>query len=338
MSLKALLTSTGILALAACGGGGGGASTTPVIVVPAPSPSPVPAPSPAPTPTPTANAQTFVQAGLTEGGTGNALSSQNATAFSVTITDPDAPTPRAYGDINFDGDEAINVQHSGPTSPYNENFGPESSQGAGGNYFYTGSSAERFVPTRVYQNRPGQASSALLILPQLEKSRKTAGMSVSTGNLTKSVRLLDVRVGSTISALQLVGATMVARNMPTSGVRTFVGESYGARFFSDGNLQNYIGDSVLTVDYDRHTLSGQITIAQFLGSTPTRPTLTIEIEGQIGADGLLTGKVTVRGSRVFEAGYLTGAFYGANGDELGFVMYSSGESGSVLGGVVAGQE
>jgi hypothetical protein len=95
---------------------------------------------------------------------------------------------------------------------------------------------------------------------------------------------------------------------------------------------------VLTVDYDRRTLSGQITIAQFLGSTPVRPTLTIEIVGEIAADGKPTGKVTVRGERVFETGYLTGAIYGTAADELGFVMVSSGESGSVLGGVVAGQE
>jgi len=49
--------------------------------------------------------QTFVQPGLTAGGTGNTLDPQNATAFSVAISDPDAPDARSYGDINFDGDE-----------------------------------------------------------------------------------------------------------------------------------------------------------------------------------------------------------------------------------------
>jgi hypothetical protein len=338
MNIKTLLSSACVLALTGCGADS--ASTAPVVTSPAPTQTSAPTtPTPPPTTAPTATAQTFIQAGLTAGGTGNLLTPQNATAFSVTIADPDTPAARAYGDINFDGDEAITIQHSGPTMPYNESFGPDSYRGSGGNYFYTGSSAERFVPTRVYQNRVGQASSASLILPQLEESRKTAGSSAATGNLTDSVRLLDVRVGSTTSrALQLVGAPTAAGNLPVSGIRTFVGESYGARFFSDTNLQDYIGDSVLTVDYGRRTISGQITIDQFLGSTPTRPTLTIEIVGEVGADGALTGKITVRGVRVFETGYLTGALYGPTADELGFVIFSSGESGSVLGGLVAGQE
>jgi hypothetical protein len=337
MNIKTWLTSGCVLALTGCGSGG--TATTPVVVNPAPTPTSTPAPAPTPTPTPTVSAQTFIQPGLTVGGTGNTLTPQNATAFSVTIGDPDAPGARTYGEINFDGDETITVQHSGPTLPYGETFGPDSYDGTASNSFYTGSSAERIVSARVYQTRSGQASSAILILPQLEESRKTADTSAALGNLTESVRLLDVRVGSTISrSLQLVGAPTAAGNLPATGVRTFIGESYGARFFSNANLQDYIGDSVLTVDYDRRTLSGQITIAQFLGSTPVRPTLTIEIVGDIAADGKLTGKVTVRGDRVFETGYLTGAIYGAAADELGFVMISSGESGSVLGGVVAGQE
>jgi hypothetical protein len=139
-------------------------------------------------------------------------------------------------------------------------------------------------------------------------------------------------------ALQLVGDRTMSNTVPTAGTRTFIGESFGVRYFSNANVQEYAGDSVLTVDYSRRTLTGQITIAQYLGSTPVRPTLTVEIVGEIAADGTLTGKVTVRGTGVFEAGYLTGALYGPTGDEIGLVLISSGESGSVLGGVVAGQE
>ena len=44
-------------------------------------------PTPAPTPTPSVAAQVFIQAGLAAGGTGNTLDPQNATAFSVTISE-----------------------------------------------------------------------------------------------------------------------------------------------------------------------------------------------------------------------------------------------------------
>lgn len=343
MIIRAMLSSACVLALAGCGGGGNGASTPPVVSGPAPTPTPAPSPAPSPTPTPSVDVQTFVQPGLTAAGTGNALDPQNATAFSVAVSDPDAPAASSYGDINFDGDETIVVRHTGLTIPYDETFTTDSYRGAGGNSFYTGSTAERFVPTRGYQSRVGQSSSAFLVMPLLEEVRKTASAAPRTDNVTDSVRLLDVRVAASGNppqsrALQLVGARTPQTAVPTAGTSTFVGESFGVKYSSNGNVQDYIGDSVLTIDYDRRTLTGQITIAQFLGSTPVRPTLTIEIIGEVAADGTLTGKLTVRGTGTFEAGYLTGALYGNRADELGFVLYSSGESGSVLGGVVAGQE
>jgi hypothetical protein len=345
MNTKRNLSSAWMLVLAGCGGGGGGSgsSTVPVVSSPAPTPTPAPAAIPTPTPAPSAVLQTFVQPGLTVGGTGNTLDAQNATAFSVMISDPDAPSASSYGEINFDGDETIVVRHTGPSIPYDESFLPDSYRGAGINYFYTGSSAERGVPQRVYQSRIGQSSAAFLVMPLLEEVRKTASTAVRTDNVTDNVRLLDVRIAANNNltqnrGLQLVGTRTAQSAVPTAGTRTFVGESSGTRFFSNTNVQSYVGDSVLTVDYNRRTLSGQITIDQFVGSTPVRPTLTIEIAGEVAADGTLTGKVTVRGPGVFETGYLTGALYGTASDELGFVLYSSGASGSVLGGVVAGQE
>jgi hypothetical protein len=342
---KVSATAIAVLAISvgSCGGNGSGSgASAPIAVTPAPTPSPSSTPTPTPTPSPTVNAQTFVQPGLAAGGTGNTLDPQNATAFSVTVSEPDIPNARSFADINFDGDETITVQHSASTAAYNETFAADSYRGTSRNAFYTGSSSERFVPSQLYQSRPGQASSAFLIMPLLEEVRKTATTASVTGNVPESVRLLDVRTssGSNIQnrSLQLVGTRTTAAGVPTSGARTFVGESYGTRYFSNSNLQDYIGDSVLSVDYSRRTFSGQVTIAQFLGSTPVQPTLTVEIAGEIGADGTLTGKITVRGSGVFEAGYLSGALYGPTGDELGLVLYSSGASGSVLGGVVAGQE
>lgn len=318
------------LAVAGCGGSGSDGGGSPPTAV-------TPAPTPAPSPTPTPAALTVTTPGLTVGNIGNSLDPQEATAFQVTVTDPDAPSATRFEDINFDGDETLSLRHSSTVTPYDVTFAPGDFNGDGGNEFTSGPSNTRRLPQSAYQTTRGGPDSAILVLPRLEEVRKTVATAMFTGNLPEHVRLLDMRPRNT-RAFQLLGSPTRTTELPSSGIRTMVGEWMGNGHFSTGTSDDMLGDSVLTVDFDRKTVTGQIVISQFLGAGPVRQTFTAEIVAQIAVDGSLSGKVTVRGDRVLETGFLTGSLYGSSADEIGILITTSGESGSIVGGLVAGQE
>ncbi len=323
-----------VLALAGCGGSDGG-SNGPIAVVPT---TPAPTPTPTPTPTTTTAFTTPSVAREIDSGGGRRVSDALLdNGARVLLTEPDTTSAAVIENATFNGNETYEVTQPNTPGSYLQRFPSSSFIGRGSNSF-AGSGSERLVPQLTFQN----GGTAILVLPQLEETRKTAATAASGGNVTDHVRLADVRIfGPTGVAngrgLQLFGTEANAGILRTSGTATFVGEAFGDAFLS-GVSQDCIGDAVVTVDYARRTVTGQITISQYLGTAPPKATLTIEFTADIVASSIVSRSLTIRGDNIIETGTLRGNFYGRDADELGLVFSASGAAGNFIGALVAGKE
>jgi hypothetical protein len=332
-SLMAIAT---LACLSSCGGGG---TTGAVVTVPAPSPTSTP--TPPPTPTPASTVLTFVTpyvAREMDGTGGRRISdAQLDNGARLILTEPDVTSAAVIENVTFNGNEAYEVTQPSAPGSYTQRFNATSFTGRGANYF-AGAGPERVLPQLTHQN----AGISVLVLPQLEEVRKTAATAASTGNVTDHVRLADVRIFGTTGVadhrgLQLFGTRPGAGYTAATGSATFVGEVFGDAFLSGVN-QDCVGDAVITVDYARGTVTGQITISQYLGTGAPKGTLTVEFAADIVDEEIVSRTLTIRGDNVLEAGTLRGGFYGPAGDEIGLVFSASGAAGNFIGGLVAGKE
>lgn len=339
-----LLACVALLALAGCGGGGGSPSAPPT-ATPSPSasvPLPSPTPSPAPAPAPSPSAVNFVSLGVsgqrTEGNDRQVADAVHTLSYSATLTDPDAPSATRIEDINFDGDEALIVQNTTAIGSYNEAFVASDYAGAHSNnrYFDT-AFTPRVLPIASWQSRLGSGNAAQLVFRELEEVRKTATTAQTTGDRPEHVRLFELRLTDRRS-IQLFGSRTPASSVPSSGAAIFAGEVFGTFVDSSGRLEEFVGDAVISVDYARGTLSGQITASQVLFSPQTSQPIQIQFTGTISGETFVAQTVTASGPQLAQTGTLAGAFFGSSASEIGVVLSTRGASGTIIAGLVAGKE
>lgn len=303
---------------------------------PSPRVTPTPLPTPTPVPTPKPAALSIATPGVAGGTVTSSTDPATGGIFRVTVSDPDVPTAAGYEDFNFDGDETISVQHDGLTEPFEERFEAGNLTASTSRSFSVGGTQTRIVPAALYEVRRGVFSASYLSLPRLEKSRKTAA-SPPNEIVPEHVRLIDVAPVSG-RAFQLLGTRTQTSDLPASGTRTMVGEVYGSRYRTDDNGRDFVGDASLMIDFAARTLRGTILVTQYAGSSPASAALTIEMEGAISGDGAISGRVTARSEAILETGYVTGALFGPQADEIGLALKAANGAHAILAGLVAGLE
>lgn len=347
-----LLSCAALLALAACGGGGssGGTATPPPVAAPAPTPSPAPAPTPTPAPsplppgvTPTSSLPLFflaigVSAQDASGG-GRQISDaiDSGGTFQVKLGDADASSEVRYEDVTFDGDETFVVTNIGGIGAYNEDLLASDFGGAVSIEYQDGTRQLRTSPRLVWQSRRGSPDSAILILQELEEVRKTAASAPTTGNRPEHVRILELRVTNR-RGIEAFGSRSAANAVPIAGTAVFVGEVFGNFRNSSNQLDEFVGDAVLNVDFARRSVTGRISVSQYLFNPTSSPPLQIEFSATISGETFEAQRVTVTGDNIIQGGTLRGAFFGEAVDEIGLVFSTSGASGSIIAGLAAGKE
>lgn len=340
--LRHLLNCVAVAALAGCGGGGSsGESAAPPVAAPSPTPSPAPAPTPSPTPAPAPPSQLyFISLGVAAqdaSGGGRLISDAvDSAVFQLKASDPDAPAASRYEDLNFDGDETFIVTNVGTVGLYNENLLDSDFAGTTSVEYQGDMRRARLSPRSVWQSRRGSGNPVFLIFQDLEEVRKTPAAAPVTGNRPEHVRVVEVRLADR-RGVQAFGSRSPAGAIPMTGTAVFVGEVFGNLLNSNGHRDEFVGDAVLNVDFARRTVTGQISVGHFLFSATTPP-VRIEFSASISGEGFEAQRVTVTGSNIIQGGTLRGAFFGEAADEIGLVFSTSGASGNIIAGLVAGKE
>ncbi len=270
--------------LAACGGGGGGGG-----VAPAPSPTPPPAPV-ALTMTGAAARQTIIRFSITTG------APTAPGAVTVTITDPDVAAPTGLNQINFDGDETIQIQVPPSTAP--ATYTPE--------LLRPGSTSSWTITT---STTSGSASAFLNVLSGPTRYVRMANFGDSTDNG-------GVGNGSS-NGYAPFGVPTPAADMPRTGSARFTGLAYGSF-----NARPVTVD----VDFAAATLAGSINAA----SDPEQLTFSAPISGVN-----FSGSATMRNLNGTQAGQVTGSFYGPGAAELGGAYSVPSGGPTAYGGFVA---
>jgi len=261
----------------------------------------------------------------------------DGSTYLVSIGDPDALDAAGFADIKFDGDESFVLNNQSSVGRFAEQFYNVNFVGEISGAAYADSQGRgRSLPTLYWGSRIGGSNSAQLFFRQLEEVRKTAASAQVTGNITEHVRILELRLSDRRS-VQAVGTRSPASALPVAGTATFVGEAAGSFATNAGTRIDFIGDSVINVDFARQGVSGRIIATQFL-SNGYRPPLQIDFAATITGQSFTATRVTVTGADILQGGTLVGSFYGPAGDELALTFSTSGASGSVVAGAVAGRE
>ena len=281
-SARLVLLSCACALVSACGGGGGGGM------------SPAPAAAPPAPATPLAMTGAAITWQIIRFSTSTGTPSAPG-AVTVTITDPDVAAPTRLDQINFDGDETIQIQVPPSTAP--ATYAPAQ--------LTAGSTSSWSVTT---PTASGSVSASLKILSGPTRYVRMANFGSATDNG-------GVGNGRT-DGYAAFGVPATSADMPLTGSARFTGLSYGS-----------LDARPVTVDvnFAAATLSGSINTA----ADSTQVTFTAPISG-----ANFEGTAAYRDVNGTQAGKVSGSFFGPGAAELGGV-YSVPFSGPYGGFVAA---
>lgn len=284
---KVSLSAIGIaLLLTGCGGGGGGGGS------PAPTPSPTPPPAAALNMSGAGARQSIIRFSINTG------APTAPGAVTVSITDPDVAAPTGLHQINFDGDETIQIQVPPSTAP--ATYTPAQLR--------AGSTSAWTVTT---PTTAGSVSASLSVLSGPTRYVRMANFTDATDNG-------GVGNGST-NGYAAFGVTTPSAEMPRTGTARFTGLSYGSF-----NARPVTVD----VDFAGASLAGSINSA----SDAEQLTFAAPINGVN-----FSGAATYRNINGTQTGQVTGSFYGPQAAELGGAYSVPSGGPSAFGGFVAGR-